>query len=124
MRGTRTATRTEASVSSPPNQAALDFQSPPVDAAVFLTAAASFSPLLVSNTRFIAAVLERHTHTPERRRRYWGRSGTESDHGRTRHSRFHPSYTHTATVKSYEAVADLLAEEVTDASQHRWMDKK
>lgn len=37
--------------------------------------------LLVSNTRFIAAVIERHTHTPERRRRYWGRSGTESDHG-------------------------------------------
>ncbi|XP_055076999.1 VWFA and cache domain-containing protein 1 isoform X2 [Periophthalmus magnuspinnatus] len=41
------------------------------------------SPLAaqVSNTRFIAAVIERHTHTPERRRRYWGRSGTESDHG-------------------------------------------
>lgn len=37
----------------------------------------------VSNTRFIAAVIERHTHTPERRRRYWGRSGTESDHGKT-----------------------------------------
>lgn len=36
---------------------------------------------IISNTRFIAAVLERHTHTPERRRRYWGRSGTESDHG-------------------------------------------
>ncbi|XP_055717555.1 VWFA and cache domain-containing protein 1 isoform X1 [Salvelinus fontinalis] len=35
----------------------------------------------VSNTRFIAAVIERHTHSPERRRRYWGRSGTESDHG-------------------------------------------
>ncbi|CDQ98256.1 unnamed protein product, partial [Oncorhynchus mykiss] len=34
-----------------------------------------------SNTRFIAAVIERHTHSPERRRRYWGRSGTESDHG-------------------------------------------
>lgn len=42
-----------------------------------------FSPLAVSNTRFIAAVIERHTHTPERRRRYWGRSGTESDHGKT-----------------------------------------
>lgn len=40
--------------------------------------------LSVSNTRFIAAVIERHTHTPERRRRYWGRSGTESDHGETR----------------------------------------
>ncbi|CAB1332223.1 unnamed protein product [Coregonus sp. 'balchen'] len=41
------------------------------------------SPLAaqVSNTRFIAAVIERHTHSPERRRRYWGRSGTESDHG-------------------------------------------
>jgi hypothetical protein len=37
----------------------------------------------VSNTRFIAAVIERHTHSPERRRRYWGRSGTESDHGKT-----------------------------------------
>uniref|UniRef100_A0A3B4AXJ2 Uncharacterized protein n=1 Tax=Periophthalmus magnuspinnatus TaxID=409849 RepID=A0A3B4AXJ2_9GOBI len=36
---------------------------------------------IMSNTRFIAAVIERHTHTPERRRRYWGRSGTESDHG-------------------------------------------
>lgn len=36
----------------------------------------------VSNTRFIAAVIERHTHSPERRRRYWGRSGTESDHGK------------------------------------------
>uniref|UniRef100_A0A8C9F8T5 Cache domain containing 1 n=1 Tax=Pavo cristatus TaxID=9049 RepID=A0A8C9F8T5_PAVCR len=35
----------------------------------------------VSNTRFIAAVIERHAHSPERRRRYWGRSGTESDHG-------------------------------------------
>uniref|UniRef100_A0A8C2NKA2 VWFA domain-containing protein n=1 Tax=Capra hircus TaxID=9925 RepID=A0A8C2NKA2_CAPHI len=33
------------------------------------------------NTRFIAAVIERHAHSPERRRRYWGRSGTESDHG-------------------------------------------
>lgn len=42
-----------------------------------------FLPLSVSNTRFIAAVIERHTHTPERRRRYWGRSGTESDHGKT-----------------------------------------
>lgn len=43
-----------------------------------------FSTLLctVSNTRFIAAVIERHTHSPERRRRYWGRSGTESDHGK------------------------------------------
>uniref|UniRef100_A0A2D4LGN7 Uncharacterized protein n=1 Tax=Micrurus spixii TaxID=129469 RepID=A0A2D4LGN7_9SAUR len=41
------------------------------------------SPLAaqVSNTRFIAAVIERHAHSPERRRRYWGRSGTESDHG-------------------------------------------
>ncbi len=37
----------------------------------------------VSNTRFIAAVIERHTHSPERRRRYWGRSGTESDHGKS-----------------------------------------
>ncbi|KAG7259504.1 hypothetical protein CRUP_009344 [Coryphaenoides rupestris] len=38
---------------------------------------------IISNTRFMAAVIERHTHThsPERRRRYWGRSGTESDHG-------------------------------------------
>lgn len=36
----------------------------------------------VSNTRFIAAVMERHVHSPERRRRYWGRSGTESDHGK------------------------------------------
>uniref|UniRef100_A0A1A8Q6T5 VWFA and cache domain-containing protein 1 n=1 Tax=Nothobranchius rachovii TaxID=451742 RepID=A0A1A8Q6T5_9TELE len=36
---------------------------------------------IISNTRFIAAVIERHTHTPERRQRYWGRSGTESDHG-------------------------------------------
>uniref|UniRef100_A0A674DAC1 VWFA and cache domain-containing protein 1 n=1 Tax=Salmo trutta TaxID=8032 RepID=A0A674DAC1_SALTR len=36
---------------------------------------------IISNTRFIAAVMERHTHSPERRRRYWGRSGTESDHG-------------------------------------------
>uniref|UniRef100_A0A8C9QZH1 VWFA and cache domain-containing protein 1 n=2 Tax=Scleropages formosus TaxID=113540 RepID=A0A8C9QZH1_SCLFO len=36
---------------------------------------------LQNNTRFIAAVIERHTHSPERRRRYWGRSGTESDHG-------------------------------------------
>ncbi|XP_031689523.1 VWFA and cache domain-containing protein 1 [Oncorhynchus kisutch] len=36
---------------------------------------------IISNTRFIAAVIERHTHSPERRRRYWGRSGTESDHG-------------------------------------------
>uniref|UniRef100_H0ZI67 VWFA domain-containing protein n=1 Tax=Taeniopygia guttata TaxID=59729 RepID=H0ZI67_TAEGU len=35
----------------------------------------------ISNTRFIAAVIERHAHSPERRRRYWGRSGTESDHG-------------------------------------------
>lgn len=43
----------------------------------------ALSLLLVSNTRFIAAVIERHTHTPERRRRYWGRSGTESDHGKT-----------------------------------------
>lgn len=42
------------------------------------------SLLSVSNTRFIAAVIERHTHTPERRRRYWGRSGTESDHGKTK----------------------------------------
>ncbi len=45
----------------------------------------AFSSLSVSNTRFIAAVIERHTHTPERRRRYWGRSGTESDHGKTNH---------------------------------------
>lgn len=46
-----------------------------------------FSPTLrtVSNTRFIAAVIERHTHSPERRRRYWGRSGTESDHGNDVH---------------------------------------
>lgn len=36
---------------------------------------------IISNTRFIAAVIERHAHSPERRRRYWGRSGTESDHG-------------------------------------------
>uniref|UniRef100_A0A672MXS4 VWFA and cache domain-containing protein 1 n=1 Tax=Sinocyclocheilus grahami TaxID=75366 RepID=A0A672MXS4_SINGR len=36
---------------------------------------------IISNTRFIAAVIERRTHSPERRRRYWGRSGTESDHG-------------------------------------------
>ncbi|TVK90659.1 VWFA and cache domain-containing protein 1 [Bagarius yarrelli] len=36
---------------------------------------------IISNTRFISAVIERHTHSPERRRRYWGRSGTESDHG-------------------------------------------
>ncbi|EHB12295.1 VWFA and cache domain-containing protein 1 [Heterocephalus glaber] len=36
---------------------------------------------IISNTRFIAAVMERHAHSPERRRRYWGRSGTESDHG-------------------------------------------
>ncbi|CAL8346639.1 unnamed protein product, partial [Gadus morhua 'NCC'] len=36
---------------------------------------------IISNTRFMAAVIERHTHSPERRRRYWGRSGTESDHG-------------------------------------------
>ncbi|OWK04668.1 hypothetical protein Celaphus_00002463, partial [Cervus elaphus hippelaphus] len=35
---------------------------------------------IISNTRFIAAVIERHAHSPERRRRYWGRSGTESDH--------------------------------------------
>lgn len=46
-----------------------------------------FLPLSVSNTRFIAAVIERHTHTPERRRRYWGRSGTESDHGKTNSSK-------------------------------------
>lgn len=46
-----------------------------------------FCPLPVSNTRFIAAVIERHTHTPERRRRYWGRSGTESDHGRNMNTR-------------------------------------
>nr|XP_013801472.1 PREDICTED: VWFA and cache domain-containing protein 1 [Apteryx mantelli mantelli] len=38
---------------------------------------------IISNTRFIAAVIERHAHSPERRRRYWGRSGTESDHGKT-----------------------------------------
>uniref|UniRef100_A0A6I8NAW0 VWFA and cache domain-containing protein 1 n=1 Tax=Ornithorhynchus anatinus TaxID=9258 RepID=A0A6I8NAW0_ORNAN len=38
---------------------------------------------IISNTRFIAAVIERHAHSPERRRRYWGRSGTESDHGET-----------------------------------------
>ncbi|KAI2663592.1 VWFA and cache domain-containing protein 1 [Labeo rohita] len=38
---------------------------------------------IISNTRFIAAVIERHTHSPERRRRYWGRSGTESDHGKS-----------------------------------------
>ncbi|XP_042191042.1 VWFA and cache domain-containing protein 1 [Callorhinchus milii] len=36
---------------------------------------------IISNTRFIAAVIDRHAHSPERRRRYWGRSGTESDHG-------------------------------------------
>ncbi|XP_023650562.1 VWFA and cache domain-containing protein 1 isoform X2 [Paramormyrops kingsleyae] len=36
---------------------------------------------IISNTRFIAAVIERHTYSPERRQRYWGRSGTESDHG-------------------------------------------
>ncbi|KPP79081.1 VWFA and cache domain-containing protein 1-like, partial [Scleropages formosus] len=36
---------------------------------------------IMSNTRFIAAVMERRAHSPERRRRYWGRSGTESDHG-------------------------------------------
>ncbi|MGH0183666.1 UNVERIFIED_CONTAM: hypothetical protein FKN15_025037 [Acipenser sinensis] len=36
---------------------------------------------IMSNTRFIAAVIERRSHSPERRRRYWGRSGTESDHG-------------------------------------------
>ncbi|XP_048845318.1 VWFA and cache domain-containing protein 1-like isoform X2 [Brienomyrus brachyistius] len=36
---------------------------------------------IISNTRFIAAVMERRAHSPERRRRYWGRSGTESDHG-------------------------------------------
>lgn len=42
----------------------------------------SLSFSTVSNTRFIAAVIERHTHSPERRRRYWGRSGTESDHGK------------------------------------------
>ncbi|KAF1553883.1 VWFA and cache domain-containing protein 1, partial [Eudyptula albosignata] len=46
----------------------------------FKTSSVSFS-LPVSNTRFIAAVIERHAHSPERRRRYWGRSGTESDHG-------------------------------------------
>lgn len=40
-----------------------------------------FVSVAVSNTRFIAAVIERHAHSPERRRRYWGRSGTESDHG-------------------------------------------
>lgn len=43
----------------------------------------SLSLSAVSNTRFIAAVIERHTHSPERRRRYWGRSGTESDHGKS-----------------------------------------
>lgn len=56
---------------------------PPHPADDRLVNAAVFPPLPVSNTRFIAAVIERHTHTPERRRRYWGRSGTESDHGRT-----------------------------------------
>uniref|UniRef100_A0A4W3HXJ0 Cache domain containing 1 n=1 Tax=Callorhinchus milii TaxID=7868 RepID=A0A4W3HXJ0_CALMI len=39
---------------------------------------------IISNTRFIAAVIDRHAHSPERRRRYWGRSGTESDHGKHR----------------------------------------
>lgn len=46
-----------------------------------LPALSCFVSVAVSNTRFIAAVIERHAHSPERRRRYWGRSGTESDHG-------------------------------------------
>ncbi|XP_075930052.1 VWFA and cache domain-containing protein 1 isoform X1 [Petromyzon marinus] len=36
---------------------------------------------IMGHTRFIAAVMERRAHSPDRRRRYWGRSGTESDHG-------------------------------------------
>lgn len=74
--GTRTATRTEESVSTARIRRRAVGRSA-VNAAVFC-------PLPVSNTRFIAAVIERHTHTPERRRRYWGRSGTESDHGKKR----------------------------------------
>lgn len=49
----------------------------------FVTNQLCFLLSAVSNTRFIAAVIERHAHSPERRRRYWGRSGTESDHGET-----------------------------------------
>lgn len=78
MRGMRTATRTEGSVSS---SLKLDF-SVWVFVHTVLVLTCSLSGLPVSNTRFIAAVIERHTHTPERRRRYWGRSGTESDHGK------------------------------------------
>lgn len=72
--GMRTVTRTEESVSAAWMKRRAGGR-PAVNAAVFC-------PLPVSNTRFIAAVIERHTHTPERRRRYWGRSGTESDHGK------------------------------------------
>lgn len=84
--------------------------------AAFLIAPLSFPPLSVSNTRFIAAVLERHTHTPERRRRYWGRSGTESDHGRTRRaypekSSSTPPPPPSKKGKSYAAAVDLLKEE-------------
>ena len=62
--------------------------------------------LPVSNTRFMAAVIERHTHSPERRRRYWGRSGTESDHGNT-HAHAH-AHTHThAYVKAYNILHTL-----------------
>lgn len=78
--GTRTATRTEESVSTAPVN-----QQPVSRWALNATV---FSPLPVSNTRFIAAVIERHTHTPERRRRYWGRSGTESDHGKSTRRRW------------------------------------
>lgn len=102
----------------------------PSAVAAFLTAPPSFPPLSVSNTRFIAAVLERHTHTPERRRRYWGRSGTESDHGRTRHAYPQkssatppPPCPPSKKGKSYEAAVDLSKDEVNEASRHRWKAK-
>uniref|UniRef100_A0A8C4QBV0 Cache domain containing 1 n=1 Tax=Eptatretus burgeri TaxID=7764 RepID=A0A8C4QBV0_EPTBU len=36
---------------------------------------------IIGHTRFIAAVMERRAQSTERRRRYWARSGTDSDHG-------------------------------------------
>ena len=70
-----------------------------------------FPSFPVSNTRFIAAVIERHTHTPERRRRYWGRSGTESDHGKkncgeTEFTEKKP--THVVTLKPLQHVIQYI----------------
>lgn len=81
-----------------------------------------FSPLSVSNTRFIAAVIERHTHTPERRRRYWGRSGTESDHGKTSTFIKHVTLIHRIKVHPPERISESVSRH--NVSQMEQMESK